>query len=59
MKIRDIAKEINLYGCMYDFKQVSISAFLSFNGFEIIQEDFGEFEYSDCKAYLDVEIKRK
>ena len=58
MKVKDIVKEINLFGCMHDFKQVSISAFLNFNGFEIIDEDFGEFEYSDCKAYLNLEIKR-
>ena len=59
MKVRDITDEINLYGCMYDFKEVSFEAFLCFNGFEIIDEDYNDFEYSDCKAYLELEIKRK
>jgi len=59
MKVREIAKEINLFGCMHDFKQVSFEAFLSFNGFEIIDKDYINFEYSDCKAYLELEIKRK
>ncbi len=58
MKVRDIAKELNLYGCMLDFKQYSFEAFLKFNGFEIVDDDYNNFEYSDCKAYLDLEVKR-
>jgi len=59
MKVREIAKEINLFGCMHDFKKTAFSEFLKFNGFEIINKDYCDFEYSDCKAYLDLEIKRK
>lgn len=55
---RDIAKEINLYGCMHDFKETSFSEFLRFNGFEIVSEDYADFEYSDVKPYLDLEVKR-
>ena len=60
MKVRDIAKELNLYGCMHDFKVTCFSEFLRFNGFEIIddEEEYCDFEYSDCKAYLDLEVKR-
>ena len=58
MKVRDITKEINLYGCMHDFKEVGFSAFLKFNGFEILDDDYEDFEYSDCKAYLELEVKR-
>ena len=60
MKVRDIAKEINLYGCMQDFKKIAFSEFLRFNGYEIVDEneEYADFEYSDCKAYLDLEIKK-
>ena len=60
MKVRDIAKEINLYGCMHDFKKTSFSEFLRFNGFEVIdrEEEYCDFEYSDVKAYLELEVKR-
>ena len=55
------AKEINLFGCMHDFKKVAFSEFLRYNGFEIVDDDeeYCDFEYSDCKAYLDLEIKRQ
>ena len=58
MKVKDIVKEINLFGCMYDFKQVSFEAFLKINGFEIVNDDYVNFEYSDCHAYLYLEVKR-
>ena len=60
LKVRDVEKELNLYGCMHDFKETAFSEFLKFNGFEIVdtEEEYADFEYSDCKAYLDLEIKR-
>ena len=59
MKVRDIVKEINLYGCMHDFKHVSFEAFLIFYGYILVnRDDFKHFEYSDYKAYLDLEIRR-
>jgi hypothetical protein len=62
MKVRDIEKEINLYGCMHDFKETAFSEFLRFNGYEIVEAkengEYADFEYSDCKAYLDLEVKR-
>jgi len=60
IRVRDIAKEINLYGCMQDFKETAFSEFLRFNGFEIVDEneEYADFEYSDCKAYLDLEVKK-
>ena len=59
MKVRDIVKEINLYGCMHDFKHVSFEAFLMFKGFELVNsKDFIPFKYSDYKAYLELEIRR-
>lgn len=60
LKVRDITEEINLYGCMHDFKEVAFSEFLKHNGFKIIddEEEYADFEYSDCKAYLDLEIER-
>ena len=60
LKVRDVEKELNLFGCMHDFKETAFSEFLRFNGFEIVdtKEEYADFEYSDVKAYLDLEIKR-
>jgi len=59
MKVRDIAKELNLFGIPFSWKQNSFKEFLEFNGYEIISDDYCDYEYEDCKAYLDLEVKRK
>lgn len=58
MKVRDVADELNLYGIPYSWKENSFSYFMEFNGFEIISDEYADFEYEDIKAYLDLEIER-
>jgi len=58
MRFKDIFNQINEIELTYDFKQVSFEAFLKLKGFEIIDEDYINFEYSDIKAYLFVKIKK-
>lgn len=56
--VKDIAKELNLFGIPLDWKEHSMKEFLEFNGYEIVDEDYKDFEYSDCKGYLGVKVQR-
>ena len=58
MKVRDIAKELNLFGIPYSWKENAFSEFLAFNGYKILdkEEEYVDFEYEDIKAYLDLEV---
>ncbi len=59
MKVRDVAKELNLFGIPYSWKVNSFSNFLEFNGYKIVdpEEEYVDYEYEDIKAYLDLEIE--
>ena len=57
MKLKEKAKELNLFGIPYSWKENSLKEFLLFNGYVIINEDYEDFEYEDTKGYLDLEIK--
>ena len=60
LKVRDVAKELNLFGIPYSWKENSFSEFMRFNGYEIVDAkengEYADFEYEDIKAYLDLEI---
>jgi len=56
--VRDVAKELNLFGIPYSWKEHSFSEFMQFNGFEIISNEYADFEYEDIKAYLGLEVKK-
>ena len=60
MKVRDVAKELNLFGIPYSWKENSFKEFLEFNGFKILdtEDEYIDLEYEDVKAYLDLEIER-
>lgn len=58
MEVRDITEELNLFGIPFSWKQNSFKDFLEFNGYKIISDDYEDFEYEDCKAYLDLEIEK-
>ena len=56
--VRDIVKELNLFGIPLDWKEHSFKDFLEFNGYKIVDDDNMDFEYSDCKAYLNLRVER-
>jgi hypothetical protein len=60
--VRDIAKELNLFGIPYSWKEKSFREFLIFNGWDIVEAkeggDYCDFEYSDIKGYLDLEVEK-
>jgi len=58
MKVRDVAKKLNLYGIPFSWKENSFSEFMRHNGYEVISDDFCDFEYEDIKAYLELKIKK-
>ena len=58
MKLRTLIKELNLFGLDKDWQRDSLRAYLKYNGYEVVGNDWGEYEYSDIKAYLDVEVRR-
>ena len=60
MKVRDVAKELNLFGIPYSWKENPFSEFMKFNGYKIVDKDeeYCDFEYEDIKAYLDLEIEK-
>jgi hypothetical protein len=57
--VKDIAKELNLFGIPYSWKLNSFSEFLEFNGYKIVNEDYVDYEYEDIKAYLYLEVVKK
>ncbi|MEK6878552.1 MAG: hypothetical protein AABY22_03040 [Nanoarchaeota archaeon] len=62
MKLGDIAEKLNLFGIPYSWKENSLSEFLRFNGYEIVEAkengEYCDFEYEDIKAYLDLEVRK-
>lgn len=58
IKLKDIAKKLNLYGIPYSWKENSFKEFLTFNGYKIVNEDYADFQYEDIKAYLDLEVTK-
>ena len=58
--VRDIAKELNLFGIPYSWKEKSFSEFLEFNGYKIANiKEYCDFEYEDIKGYLNLEVIKK
>jgi hypothetical protein len=55
LTIRDIAHKLNLYQDI-DWKDTSLYRYLWNKGFKIVSKDYIDGEYSDIKAYLEVEI---
>ena len=44
MKLGDIAEKLNLFGIPYSWKENSLSEFLRFNGYEIVEaKENGEY----------------
>ena len=58
MKVRDVQKELNVFGIPFSWKKNSFRDFLVCNGFRIVSKDYVDCEYEDVKAYLDLEIER-
>jgi len=58
LTVRDVADKLNLWGMDIDWKEKSLAEVLKYNGYEIIDKDWGEYEYSDIKGYLGVRIKK-
>jgi hypothetical protein len=56
LKIRDVAQKLDLYQDI-DWKEVSLYRYLWNRGFRIVSKDYIDGEYSDIKAYLEVEIE--
>ena len=59
MTIRDVARDLNLFGINEDWREKSMAEFLEFNGYDVVDDDFEDCEYSDVKGYLGVEIIKK
>jgi len=59
MKLRDIEKELNIFGINEDWQEKSLVEFLEFNGYKVAdtETEFVDREYSDIKGYLDLEIE--
>lgn len=43
---------------MHYFKVTAFSEFLKYNGYKIVSDEYADFEYSDVKAYLDLEVEK-
>lgn len=56
LKIRDVAQKLDLYQDI-DWKDDSLYRYLWNRGFRIVSKDYIDGEYSDIKAYLEVEIE--
>jgi len=59
MKVRDVAQKLNLFGFDVDWREKSLRDTLEFNGYNIIDDEYVDKEYSDIKGYLDVELDEK